>query len=115
MLLKVLVVEPPVLVPEVLVHVLEDLLASIFIVMLSVAVGDEFFIFVRLHFSRRFMLLVILLILLSQMPLEIGGWSFLRFRSIRIIFGRFILVKLITIVVVAHHSDVQHALAVLIL
>ena len=109
MLLKVLVIEAPILVSEVLLHVLADLLASVLIVMLSVAVGDELFVFVRLH-VRCFLLIVFLLIFLSEMPLENGCWSFLRFRYLRIMFGRFILVKLIAIVVVAHHSDVKHVL-----
>lgn len=49
------------------------------------------------------------------MPLENGCWRFLRFRYLRIMFGRFILVKLIAIVVVAHNSDVKHVLRILIL
>jgi hypothetical protein len=47
--------------------------------------------------------------------MENGCWRFLRFRYLRIMLGRFILVKLIAIVIVAHHSDIEHVLRDLIL
>ena len=61
------------------------------------------------------LLLGFLIVFLSEVPMENGCCRFLSFRCLRIMLGRFILVKLIDIVIVAHHSDIEHVLRVLIL